>query len=210
MFFNNEIEGVKMKKCKFLKSYLFIILILLISCASSQITPEKPLSVGLNNYRNFVLSVKPMVTEDVEKELFDLRGLVLSKVMSLNVFDKVELLKDAKPEDTEPTEPEPADAEPTEAKPEDAEPEERTLLLEILITDIRKVSSGSRFWLGAFAGEARMTNKLLFIDAATNERLGEYSVTGSSGGSGFSGGTNEAINKTIEAIVEVISNNYNL
>ena len=161
-----------MKNGKFGGSYLFIILLLLISCASSQITPEQPLSTGLNAYKNFVISVEPEVTEDVEKEMSDLTGLVLSKVMALNVFDKVELKSG-----------------------EDFE--ENTLLLRIIITDIRKVSSASRFWLGAFAGEARMTNKLLFVDAATNETLGEYSVTGSSGGSGFSGGTNEAINKTI-------------
>ena len=156
-----------MKNCKFGGNYLFIILLLLISCAHSEVISEKPLSKGLSNYRNFVLSVKPMVTEDVEKELSDLRGLVLSKVISLNVFDKVELLKEAEPTDTateeaEPTDTVTADTEPGEAEPE---PEESTLLLEILIADIRKVSGASRFWLGAFAGETRMTNKLLLIDA---------------------------------------------
>lgn len=209
-----------MKNCKFVGSCLSIILLLLISCAHSQVVPEKPLSVGLNNYRNFLLSVKPMVTEDVEKELSDLRGLVLSKVMSLNVFDKVELLYDTEPEEAEPEDTVPEDAEPEdtvleevkpeEIEPEEIEPEESTLLLEILITEINKVSSASRFWLGAFAGEARMTNKLLFIDAGTNEKLGEYTVTGSSGSSGFAGGTNEAIDKTVEAIVEIISNNFNM
>ncbi len=174
-----------MKKYTITKSFLLIISMVLISCASSQITAEQPLSVGLNTYKNFALSVESMVTEDVEKELSDLRGLVLSKVMSLNVFDQVFLL-------------------------DDRELPENTLLLKIIITDIRKVSSGSRLWLGAFAGEAYMTNKLLFIDALTNEKLGEYSVTGQSGSTAYAGGTNEAIEKTLEAIVEVITNNFNI
>jgi hypothetical protein len=174
-----------MKTFRCLIGFSLFILMFLISCASSQITPEQPLSASLNAYKNFVISVEPEVTEDVEKEMSDLSGLVLSKVMALNVFDKV-VLKD------------------------EEELEENSLLLRIIITDIRKVGSASRFWLGAFAGEAHMTNKLLFIDYAANDTLGEYSVTGRSGGSAFSGGTNEAINKTLEAIVEVISDNYNM
>jgi hypothetical protein len=199
-----------MKVCKYVMGFLFIGMMLLVSCASSQITPEKPLSAELGNYRNFVLSVEPMVTEDVEKELSDLRGLVLSRVMSLNVFDKVELLQDTVSEEIEHEEAEPKDTVTEDIAPEDTEPEESTLLLRILITEINKVSSASRFWLGAFAGEARMTNKLLFVDALTGEKLGEYTVTGHSGSTAYAGGTNEAIEKTVEAIVKIISNNFNM
>lgn len=176
-----------MKNYKFsLGSFsLVVLLAFLIACAaSSTMVPEQPLATSLKAYTNFILSVESEVTEDVEKELNDLRGLVLSKVMSLNVFDKVQLQ-------------------------EDAESEEGTLLVDVKITDIRKVSKGTRFWLGAFAGQASMTTRLLFADAFTGDRLGIYTVTGSSGGMGYSGGTSDAVEKTIEAIADIISNNYN-
>ena len=90
----------------------------------------------------------------------------------------------------------------------DCEKSEGCLLVRVTISEIKKVSGAKRFSLGSLAGRAKMKADITLIDAATQETIGSYTVTGESGNSDFSGGTGEAVRKTSEAIVEVIQENY--
>jgi hypothetical protein len=167
-----------------LNGFLFAACILLIGCAASnKMIPNQPLIMSLDSYKNFSVMVESDGTEHVEKELSDLRCLVLSRIIELNLFDKI-ILKD------------------------DMVPEEKTLLVHVKITKIRKVSGRTRFFLGSFAGKASVTSELLFVDANSNKTIGIYTVIGRSGNHDFSGGTHDAVKKTTEAITDIISNNY--
>jgi hypothetical protein len=53
-----------------------------------------------------------------------------------------------------------------------------------------------------------MTTEITFLQARTGKELGSYSVTGESGGSAFSGGTSDAVQKTAEGIADVISKSF--
>jgi hypothetical protein len=53
-----------------------------------------------------------------------------------------------------------------------------------------------------------MTADVIFADAVTRDTLGVYTVTGKSGGTGVSVGTESAVKHTVEAITELIYNNY--
>jgi hypothetical protein len=167
------------------KIYLTLLVVILVAgCTSTfQMTPKSPLNAKLNNYNKVYLSVESNVTDDVEKELSDLRGLTLSKILSLNAFNKVQL------------------ASATDVY------NKGSLLLKVTISDVRKVSGANRFMLGAFAGKASMNVYIEFIDALKNKSIGSYTATGSSGGTGYSGGTSDAVKKTVEAIMDVIKNN---
>ena len=76
------------------------------------------------------------------------------------------------------------------------------------ISEIKKVSGAKRFSLGSFAGRAKIKADITFIDAEAQVTIGSYTITGESGNTDFSGGTGDAIEKTSEAIVEIIQENY--
>ncbi|MCK4371914.1 MAG: hypothetical protein KAW61_02155, partial [candidate division Zixibacteria bacterium] len=75
------------------------------------------------------------------------------------------------------------------------------------VTKVKKVGGTERFMLGAFAGKASMTATVVFLEPASLDTLGSYTVTGKSGGTGMSGGTKSAVGKTAQAIVQLISDN---
>jgi hypothetical protein len=151
--------------------------------ARRQMVPNLYLNTSLSNYPVCVFSVESHVSEDINKELNELRSEIFKKVSILGVFRSIQFARDC-------------------------EEAEGCLLVVISISDIKKVSGAKRFFLGAFAGRANMKTDITFIDAAAQETIGSYTVTGESGGTGLSGGTGDAIRKTSEAIVEIIQENY--
>lgn len=173
-----------MKKYSVMLISTFLFTFFLIGCASSVLLIRKPLETKLNQYSNFIFSAETSVAEDVNEEITDLEVTVINRVKGLNLFKSTELGdgKNAK---------------------------EGSLIIKAVITDINKVSGTARFFLGAFAGKASMTIDVSFIDAKTGNSIGEFNITGKSGGTGYAGGTSEAIEMTADKIAEVISQNYN-
>lgn len=164
--------------------YILIIILLIAGCtASSRMVSVKDLDTDLNIYSSIVISVESYVAEDVTKEITDLEMLVAEKVNEIGLFQNIIL------------------ADTTDAP-------ENTLLVRLAITQIKKVSSGKRFMLGAFAGRATMTTDILFLDLASGKKLGSYLVTGESGGTGISGDTSDAVKKAAEGVTELISQNF--
>jgi hypothetical protein len=159
------------------------VLVLAGCTARTQMVPLESLDTNLSPYTRAVVTAETAIAEDVTQELSVLKELTLTKLKELNTFQEVRL-----------------------GAPEDAAP--GTLHVKITISKIKKVSGGARFMLGAFAGRATMTTDVLFIDAASGKTLGSYSITGESGGTGYSGGTSDAVKKTAEGIAQVVSEHY--
>ncbi len=71
----------------------------------------------------------------------------------------------------------------------------RTLLLTATITNVKKVGGTKRFMLGVGGGRANVSAQVNLTDAKTGKAVGSYAVKGESGGSAFSGGTEDAVGK---------------
>jgi tetratricopeptide (TPR) repeat protein len=79
------------------------------------------------------------------------------------------------------------------------------LLVDARIALLERVDSSDRAMLGAMAGQARMVVAVDFIDLKTQQRIGAAEVEGtSSGGSTLAGGTDEAMERVVEKMVEVM------
>ena len=157
--------------------------IALAGCSGTSLTAIRPLEQSLNSYKTLYFSAEPMITEDIDEEIGDLEQRVVSGLNNQSAFERA-LLGTCTDTCT------------------------NALNVVAVITDIRKVSQGSRLFGGAFAGKASMTADVVFLDAVRGDTLAVYSVTGKSGGTGFSGGTESAVSQTAKAIIELIQNHY--
>ncbi len=76
------------------------------------------------------------------------------------------------------------------------------------ISDLRRVSSGARVMLGAFAGRGNMTVDVKLVDTSNGETVGSFTSQGtSSGGTVFSGTTDQAVELAARQIVEFLRQN---
>jgi hypothetical protein len=172
-----------MKSSKFRLFLLAVIISILAGCAGSQLVTKKPIEGKLGSFSTLYFMAEPDVAEDVSKEITQLEERVISKLKKKGLFKDVQL----------------GDV---------ADSSAGTLQIKATISEIKKVSGTQRFFGGAFAGKAYMLVEVAFIDVAAGKTIGSYSIKGKSGGTGMSGGTGEAIWKTGDAIVDLISNNY--
>ncbi|MEN8005701.1 MAG: DUF4410 domain-containing protein, partial [Candidatus Krumholzibacteriota bacterium] len=131
------------------------------------------------------VDVNPALAEDATQELTDLEIQLMEGIKELGAVKKVVLEHPG-----------------TET--------ENSLLIRVTVSNLRKVSGTSRFFLGSFAGKAKMTALVDFIDGNDGTELGKYKIVGSSGGSGFSGGTEDAVTQTAEAIITILAENYSI
>lgn len=173
-----------MKRFIYNLAVLLTLVAIIVGCASSELVVRKPLETKLNQYSKFIFNAESNVTEDVAEEIASLEELAINRVIELNLFKTTELGSGENADDG-------------------------SLVVKAVITEINKVSGLTRFLIGAFAGKASMTIDITFHDAKTGVLLGEYDITGKSGGTGYAGGTNEAISMAVDKIAEVLSQNYN-
>lgn len=82
------------------------------------------------------------------------------------------------------------------------------LRVNAVITDLRRVSSGARVMLGAFAGRGNMTVDVKLVDTRDGKTVGSFTSQGtSSGGTVFSGTTDQAVELAARQIVEFLRQN---
>ena len=157
---------------------------LLVGCtARSQLIGIQPLQTSLRSYSDVRVSVASRVAEDASQEIADLEERVIAEIQERGGFQSVELLNNL-------------------------EPQPGTLVVDVAIQELKKVGGAKRFLAGAFAGRASMSSVVSLMDGPSRRNLGQYRVTGESGGSGYSGGTGDAVNKTATSIADIISENY--
>jgi hypothetical protein len=145
---------------KFLKQALYLcvvlLMILLSGCASGRTSVIMPIEQRLNPFMSVHFAAESNLAEDVTEQLSELEEVFVERLKKELMFDKV-LLKGCE----------------TDC--------EKALIIKALVTDIKKVSGTKRFFAGAFAGKARMTAQVKFIDGGSGSEIGVYMVTGESG-----------------------------
>ena len=149
---------------------------------TAQLIEIQTLEQPLTKYRTLYFAVEPAVAEDISDEISALEIRVLKELNKLELFEST-LLGQC---------------------PDSCV---NSVAVEAKITSIRKVSSTKRFFLGGFAGNAKMTASVTFIDAATGETIGIYAVAGDTGGSGASGDTHTVVRDTANEIVKLTQAN---
>jgi hypothetical protein len=147
--------------------------------ARGTVATPGPTSVNLSTYSRVAVNVVSGVQEDVAAEAARLEGQIVEEVRKTRRFGTVETLA--------------SDA---------SAPAPGTLRLTATITEIRKVSGGKRFFAGAFAGRAKVTVKVQLVEAPGGTVIEEQTVSGESGGTGLSGGTNDALSQAAKAIAK--------
>jgi len=161
---------------------------MLVGCAAKfETIPVQPLELAstLPYSSIYILNVEPNVAEDVSKEISELEIELVERIRELEVVPRVALGDGS-------------------ATPRDA------LLIDISISHIRKVTRWKRLFLREWAGRASLRASVDFIEGNTGTHLGSYQVVGESGCGEFSGGTGDAVEKTAEAIVGIVVENYSL
>jgi hypothetical protein len=153
----------------------------LLGCAArGTIATPDPIATNLDAYSRLAVDVVSAVEDDVEEESVRLRDRIVEEVQKAGRFT------DVQPSTT-------------------GSAPQGSLRLIATITDIRKVNAGQRFFGGVFAGRARVILRVQLVEMANGAILHEQEVTGESGGSGMSGGTNDALTQAARAIAKWLS-----
>ncbi len=91
--------------------------------------------------------------------------------------------------------------------------ESGTLIIEPQLRQLRVVSAGARFWIGAMAGESRIDMDLIIIDAKTGNEIARPRImtTASAMGGGWSVGATDRnlLDYIADISYEYLKNNYN-
>jgi len=166
-------------KCRGL---LFLVgLALLCGCASSgQTLKSVPPKTKLSTFQSVVVKVTSSVP-DSSRETLQLESMIVSTLMSQKAFAAISGLSAGGNGD---------------------------LRVDANISDLRRVSSGARVMLGAFAGRGNMTVDVKLVDTRSGDTVGSFTSQGtSSGGTVFSGTTDQAVELAARQIVEYIRQN---
>ena len=161
----------------------FAVLVCAFTCvagcaARGGVITQSPSNVNVGTYSRVAVNVVSGVQEDVTAESARLEGQIVEELRKTRRFGEVGTL----------------------AADGNASPP-GTLRLTATITEIRKVSGGKRFFAGAFAGRAKVTLKVQLVEAGGSV-IEEQVVSGQSGGTGLSGGTNDALSQAAKAIAK--------
>ncbi len=166
------------------KYVLFAGVILLVAgCASTgTIQQTAPITVKLSGYKTMLFRVSSDVPES-SQEVVHFESMTVAKLRERGLFEKV-IAGSASPN----------------AKAD--------LRADAEIVKLKKVGSGARVMLGAFAGRAGMAVEVKLTDVKTGKNLGVFKAEGkSSGGTVFAGNTGQAVERIAEQIVEFVQNN---
>jgi len=148
--------------------------------AVDPIPPSQPFE-----YTSVVVSARSLMVDQTDEEMSDLKVAIVDQLEKLSGMPPITL-------------------------EHEGSNHANALLIEVVVDDLRKVSGEQRFWLGSMAGRANMSASINFRNGDSEEALGQYRVTGESGGSGFSGGTSDAVLKTAQGIKEIMMKAFGL
>ena len=138
---------------------------LLVSCGCSgaKLEARQPIGIKLQpNYTDFVMSVQSQVMEDVSEEIVDIYKEVLDRLKKRTQFQRYGTAKQM-------------DFSAGQRTPQ------RTIVAQVVIKDIRKVSTGANVMFGMMAGTAHLDTDLTLTDGATGQDIGKYRITSSAG-----------------------------
>ncbi len=152
----------------------------LTGCSSrGNLSEIRPVKGDLSEYSNLLVSVESNVAEDVEEERVELQDMIVADLASQDAFSTVGIDDGTRPEDS-------------------------TLLMKIFISDIKKVGGVKRYFLGVFAGRAKVVTEVRLVDGSTSQELGRYEIVGESATAGGGTTTGDAVTEAAEAICELV------
>jgi len=141
-----------------------------------------PVERSLARYPSLLVTIKADI-EDAEQETADLQSRLMDLLIEESIFKRVAVARE--------------------------EGITYDLLLKVRIVELRRVNQSERFIAGALAGRAKLIAELDLQDARTGKMLGQAQVEGKSGGGTvFAGGTDQAVQKAAEQIVEFLHSQY--
>ncbi len=167
---------------KFNKVIFCLLMTVMFGCASKGKTVVTlPMSLNTAQYKS--LAIEITTDEKNDSKIGDLESLVAMKLRNTGMFANVCTVRTSC------------------AVPYD-------LLLQIRISDLRKVSDFSRIMFGALAGRAKIQIDASIVDPMTAQKLGSFTAEGkSSGGTIFAGTTSQALSKVSDEIVQYFKSN---
>ncbi|MGD2295689.1 MAG: hypothetical protein PVF22_07625 [Candidatus Aminicenantes bacterium] len=170
-------------KTKFFWPVLILLVGMTAGCASQgTLVTTQPVSTGLSNYRSILVNVTSGISGS-ELEITKLETMLVTMLRQGGRFEKI------------------IGGSVSQETPVD-------LRLNVAIVRLKKVSSGERALVGALAGRARVLCHSELVQARDMRKIGEFQAEGkSSGGSVFAKGTDQAIQRVAEKIVEFLYNN---
>jgi hypothetical protein len=130
-----------------------------------------------------IASIESNVLEDISQEISDLEIELIDRFRTLDAVTQVSL-----------------GGTPGE--------QEEAIVVRVSVSGIRKVGRARRFFLREMAGRASMMAEVEFIDGDSGIVLGRYEVVGKSGNTECWGVTGDAVEKTAEAILDVMADAY--
>jgi len=159
---------------------LLLVAILFAGCASKGVTvTTQPVSTKLSNYQTMLINVSSLIL-GAEEEITKVESMLVTTLRQSENFEKIIGGSVAPDEITD-------------------------LQLNVKIVKVKKVGSGARAMLGIFDGRAHIVCDVELIDSKDSKKIGAVKAEGkSSGGSVFAKGTDQAIKRATEKIIEFI------
>lgn len=162
-------------------SAIFMLLVLLFTgCASSGTLHTITIpTVKLSKYKTLHIDASSQISDSTQ-EIVQLESMIAARLRAIGSFEKVVAGSAYSKTSTE-------------------------LQLNVTIVSLKKVSPGARFLLGALAGRAKVVVNAELIDLKKGETIGTFKTEGkSSGGTIFAGTTTQAIERSVEQIVQFV------
>lgn len=168
------------------KSFVLLIAALVVvGCASKgTIVTTQPLAAKTSDFKTMLINISSQVP-GAEMEKTKLESMLVSTLRQNRKFEKV-----------------------IAGSVADAEEVSVDLHVNVTILKLRRVNSGDRVMVGALAGRAKLVCDVELVNAADSTKIGAFRAQGkSSGGSVFAKGTDQAIRRAAEKIIEYINKN---
>lgn len=184
-------EGERVKATRTVRSLAsMLFLAASLGCASSRMVVVEPLNAELGSYDSVLVAVECHLPRNLEEELSRLQQRIIAGIAYQGVFASV--LPDDSTGHTD-----------------------ETLLVKVLIVDVAKVGRGARLeaeWYGVEGDKAMLHTVVSFVDGASGEVLGKYSIMYQSTRRFLASGatTGDLIEKTAKRVAAVVAENHYL
>jgi Domain of unknown function (DUF4410) len=165
-------------KCRIQSGAILLVLLSLTGCASTGLIQHaSPIATGTPVSIDFALVETSSTPGNLEAEHRLLNELIVSDLRASGVFSEV-------------------DGGPASIGASNG------IKIKVVIREINKISQGQREWAGALAGRARILAEATVSDLSSGRLIETFEAAGvSSGGSNYSGTTDEAIQRAAEQVV---------
>ncbi len=132
-------------------------------CGGTKMQAQQPIGIKLQqNYADFVLCIRSVAHEEAGEEIVDLYKDIQERLKKRTQFQHYDTVNAIDFDGGQRT-------------------ASRTLVAQVVITDIAKVSTAANVMFGMMAGTAHLSANFTLTDGATGQNLGGYTITSNAG-----------------------------